>query len=77
MRSDRDTAACERTSAPADVSLTAAELGAAYLDGTTLASLAAIGLVHEVRPGAWSRATIAFRADREPCSPGGWAFPAY
>lgn len=77
LRADHDTAFCERTHAPADLRLTAAELGAAYLGGTTLASLASAGLVRELRPGALTRATAAFRADREPFYPGGWAFPAY
>jgi hypothetical protein len=57
--------------------VTAAELGAAFLGGTTLASLAAAGLVRELRSGALARTTRAFRADREPFYPGGWAFPAY
>ncbi|MEV6512898.1 sterol carrier protein domain-containing protein [Streptomyces sp. NPDC051642] len=61
----------------ADLRLTAAELGAAFLGGTTLASLAAAGLVEELRAGALARVTAAFRADREPFYPGGWAFPAY
>lgn len=46
--------------------LTAAELGTAFLGGTTLASLPAAGLVEELRAGALARATAAFRADREP-----------
>nr|WSY56747.1 sterol carrier protein domain-containing protein [Streptomyces sp. NBC_00886] len=77
LAADHDTVACERTHAPADLRLTAAELGAAFLGGTTLASRAAAGLVQELRPGALARATAAFRADREPFYPGGWAFPAY
>lgn len=35
------------------------------------------GLVEELRVGALSRATAAFRADREPFYQGGGAFPAY
>ena len=77
LEADQDAAACVRTRAPADLRLTAAELGAAFLGGTTLASLAGAGLVEELRAGALSRATAAFRADREPFCPGGWAFPAY
>ncbi|MBO8185192.1 GNAT family N-acetyltransferase [Streptomyces spirodelae] len=68
---------CERTSAPADIRLTAAELGAAFLGGTTLTALAAAGLVEELRPGALSLASAAFRGEREPWYPGGWAFPLY
>lgn len=77
LQAEGDAVACERTKAPADLQLTAAELGAAFLGGTTLASLAAAGLVRELRSGALARATRAFRADREPFYPGGWAFPAY
>jgi predicted acetyltransferase len=77
LQAEGDTVTCGRTKAPADLHLTSAELGAAFLGGTTLASLAAAGLVQELRPGALARATRAFRADREPFYPGGWAFPAY
>lgn len=31
----------------------------------------------ELQAGALARTTRAFRADREPFYPGGWAFPAY
>ncbi|WP_328686588.1 sterol carrier protein domain-containing protein [Streptomyces sp. NBC_01261] len=77
MTADQGAAVCAWTRAPADLRLSAAELGAVFLGGTTLASLAAAGLVEEVRAGALARATAAFRADREPFCPGGWAFPAY
>ncbi|MEU6331825.1 GNAT family N-acetyltransferase [Streptomyces sp. NPDC047049] len=77
LQAEGDAVICERTKAPADLQLTAAELGAAFLGGTTLASLAAAGLVRELRSGALARTTRAFRADREPFYPGGWAFPAY
>lgn len=68
---------CERTREAAEVRLTAAELGAAYLGGTTLSSLAAAGRAEELRPGALGRASAAFRTEREPYYPGGWAFPLY
>lgn len=77
LHAGEDSARCEPTQAPADLRLNASELGAVFLGGTTLASLAAAGLVQELRPGALSRATLAFRAEREPFYPGGWAFPAY
>jgi predicted acetyltransferase len=77
LRASGDDVSCERTSDPADLRLAAAELGAAYLGGTTLASLAAAGLVLELRPGALARATVAFRAEREPFYPGGPAFPEF
>ncbi|MFC9233785.1 sterol carrier protein domain-containing protein [Streptomyces decoyicus] len=77
LQADGDTVACERTHDPADLQLTSTELGAAFLGGTTLASLAATGRVSELQPGALARATSAFRGEREPFYPGGWAFPAY
>ncbi|MEV0842504.1 GNAT family N-acetyltransferase [Actinocatenispora sera] len=61
----------------AELRLSATELGAAYLGGTTLAELAAAGLVEELRPGAVAAASRAFRADRDPFHPSGGAFPAF
>ncbi len=77
LQAEADAVICERTKAPADLQITAAELAAAFLGGTTLASLAAAGLVEELRAGALARTTRAFRADREPFYPGGRAFPAH
>ena len=48
---------------------TSADLGAAYLGGTTLRSLAAAGRVRELTPGAVARASAAFRGDVEPWCP--------
>jgi predicted acetyltransferase len=62
-------ATCERTNDPADLALSSTELGAAYLGTTTLASLAAAGRVTELRPGALSAASVAFRADRPAWTP--------
>jgi predicted acetyltransferase len=62
-------AACERTDAAADLALSAADLGAAYLGGTRLAALHAIGRVRELRPGAVERASLAFGTAREPWCP--------
>ncbi|MFI1312528.1 GNAT family N-acetyltransferase [Streptomyces albidoflavus] len=78
LRADGDgVAACEPTTAPADLRLDVAELGAAFLGGTTLAALGAAGRVEELRPGALARASAAFCGDRAPWYPGGWAFPLY
>jgi predicted acetyltransferase len=60
---------CERTEAAADLALDVADLGAAYLGGTTLRSLAAAGRVHELTPGAVARASAAFRGEVEPWCP--------
>jgi predicted acetyltransferase len=62
-------AACERTDARPDIALSAAALGAAYLGGTRLAALQAVGRVRELRPGAVERASLAFGAAREPWCP--------
>jgi predicted acetyltransferase len=77
LRADGEHVSCERTTAPADLRMTVAELGAAFLGGTTLAALAAAGLVEELRPGALAVASVAFRGEREPWYPGGWAFPLH
>ncbi|GAB3487286.1 GNAT family N-acetyltransferase [Amycolatopsis cihanbeyliensis] len=77
LRAEGEEVSCERAQAAADLELTSTELGAAYLGGTSLASLGAAGLVRERRPGTLARASIAFRHDREPFYPGGWAFPLY
>ncbi|MGN9846868.1 GNAT family N-acetyltransferase [Nonomuraea sp. H19] len=77
LRADGDSVTCERTQARPGLRLTSAELGAAYLGGTTLAALAAAGRVEELRPGAVTAASLAFRGEREPFHPSGWAFPAF
>lgn len=69
LTGDADAARCERTHEPADLELTAAELGAIYLGGTTPAQLAAAGRIRELTPGAVARTTLAFRAEREPWCP--------
>jgi predicted acetyltransferase len=58
-----------RTDDPADLTLDVATLGAAYLGGTRLTTLAAAGSVREHRPGALTQATHAFLHDQEPCCP--------
>ncbi|MFI9273841.1 GNAT family N-acetyltransferase [Kitasatospora sp. NPDC052896] len=65
-------AGCEPTEAPADLALSVRELGAAYLGGTTLASLAAAGLVRELREGALAEASRAFGWDVAPWLPHGF-----
>ncbi len=62
-------ASCERTSDPADLSLPAAALGAAYLGGTRLGALAGAGLVSELRPGALAAASAAMSWDPAPWCP--------
>jgi ribosomal protein S18 acetylase RimI-like enzyme len=77
LQADGDSVTCERTQASGDMQLSSTELGAVFLGGTTLASLAAAGRVKELRPGAVASCTVAFRGEREPFYPPGAAFPAY
>ncbi|WP_330296407.1 GNAT family N-acetyltransferase [Streptomyces sp. NBC_00503] len=65
-------ATCTRTEDPADLELSVRELGAAYLGGTTLNSLAAAGLVREVRAGALMAASRGFAGDVAPWLPHGF-----
>ncbi len=60
---------CERSTAPADLSLDVTQLGAAYLGGFALAELAAAGQVSELVPGALPLATSAFAHSPAPWAP--------
>jgi predicted acetyltransferase len=60
---------CERTGDSADVAVTAAALGAAYLGGTRLGALAAAGQVTELRPGALAELSAAMSWDPAPWCP--------
>lgn len=53
-------ATCTAAAGPADLELRVADLGAAYLGGTTLAARAGAGHVLEHRAGALAAATLAF-----------------
>ncbi|WP_225821317.1 GNAT family N-acetyltransferase [Streptomyces naphthomycinicus] len=66
LAGDAKGASCERTADPADLSLSVRELGAAYLGGVTLLSLAAAGRVRELRPGALTEASVAFGSPLAP-----------
>jgi predicted acetyltransferase len=66
---DGGTASCERTSAAADIVLPVAALGAGYLGGTRLGSLAAAGLVSERKDGALARLSAAMYSDPAPWCP--------
>jgi predicted acetyltransferase len=66
---DGTAVSCERTTAPAGLELSAADLGAAYLGGTTLEVLARARRVRELRGGALATASHAFRGDRAPWCP--------
>jgi predicted acetyltransferase len=60
---------CGRTDRPADLALDIRELGAAYLGGTRLGTLAAADLVHELRPGTLNRLSAAMTWDPAPWCP--------
>jgi predicted acetyltransferase len=62
-------ATCERTSEPAGIALDVRELGAAYLGGTRLGTLAAAGLVAQPRPGALRQLSAAMAWDPAPWCP--------
>jgi predicted acetyltransferase len=53
-------AACAATTDAADLRVHAADLGAAFLGGSTLVARAAAGFVEELRPGALAAASLAF-----------------
>jgi predicted acetyltransferase len=69
LRWDGSAASCAPTALPATIELTAAELGAVYLGGTTLDELARAGRVRELGDGAVVAASLAFRGVREPWCP--------
>jgi predicted acetyltransferase len=64
-----DGASCTRGGASPDLSLSAADLGAAFLGGTRLSTLAHAGRVIEHAPGALARADAMFGWHRAPWCP--------
>jgi predicted acetyltransferase len=69
LRWDGEEATCAPTALPAAIELSVAELGAIYLGGTRLEELARAGRVKELRQGALTTASRAFRGDRAPWCP--------
>ncbi|MFF0157690.1 GNAT family N-acetyltransferase [Streptomyces sp. NPDC005263] len=69
---DAKGSSCARTTDPADLALSVRELGAAYLGGVSLASLAAAGRVRELRRGALTEAAVAFGSPVAPWLPHGF-----
>ncbi|MGW5424961.1 GNAT family N-acetyltransferase [Streptomyces sp. NPDC003943] len=65
-------AVCARTDDAADVALSVRELGAAYLGGVSLVSLASAGRVRELRAGALTEASVAFGSPVAPWLPHGF-----
>ncbi|MFJ7147699.1 GNAT family N-acetyltransferase [Streptomyces sp. NPDC100445] len=72
LTGDAKGASCERTADAAELSLSVRELGAAYLGGVSLLSLAAAGRVRELRAGALARASVAFGSAVAPWLPHGF-----
>jgi predicted acetyltransferase len=71
LRAGPDSASCERTDAAPDLSMDVEALGAAYLGGTSLTSLAAAGRVNGT-PDAMRSASVAFGWDVQPWCPTGF-----
>jgi predicted acetyltransferase len=69
LRWDGTTATCAETALAPGLQLSTTELGAAYLGGTTLATLAAAGRVTELRPGALAATSRSFRGEVAPWCP--------
>ncbi|HTT55330.1 MAG TPA: sterol carrier protein domain-containing protein [Streptosporangiaceae bacterium] len=67
LAGDTTGASCEPTTAPADLRVAAAHLGASYLGGTSLARLALSGGLEERTRGALPAAATALSAPLAPC----------
>lgn len=67
LAGDTTGASCDPTTSPADLRVTAAHLGASYLGGTSLASLALSGGLEERTRGALHAAATALSAPLAPC----------
>ncbi len=72
LTGDTKGARCVGTNDPADLALSVRELGAAYLGGVPLVSLAAAGRVRELREGALAEASVAFGSAVAPWLPHGF-----
>ncbi|MFD7706698.1 GNAT family N-acetyltransferase [Streptomyces sp. NPDC059785] len=72
LSGDTKGATCVRTADPADLALSVRDLGAAYLGGISLTSLAAAGRVREQRLGALQEAATGFSSAVAPWLPHGF-----
>ncbi|MFC8964108.1 GNAT family N-acetyltransferase [Streptomyces sp. NPDC057094] len=72
LTGDAKGAFCVRTGDSPDLALSVRELGAAYLGGVPLASLAAAGRVRELRQGALAETSMAFTSVVAPWLPHGF-----
>ncbi|MFC8590559.1 GNAT family N-acetyltransferase [Streptomyces atroolivaceus] len=69
---EKGAAVCRRTDEDPELALSVNELGAAYLGGVSLTTLAAAGRVRELRVGALTEAALAFSSDAQPWCPHGF-----
>lgn len=69
LRGGLDGADCDVTTAPADVAITARDLGAIYMGGVSLQALVSAGLATELTAGAVRRASTAFGWSVAPSRP--------
>ncbi|WP_405662380.1 GNAT family N-acetyltransferase [Streptomyces sp. NBC_01166] len=65
-------ATCRRTDDEPELALSVNQLGAAYLGGVSLTTLAAAGQVRELRLGALAETALAFSSDVQPWCPHGF-----
>ncbi|MFJ8936075.1 GNAT family N-acetyltransferase [Streptomyces sp. NPDC102365] len=72
LSGDAKGASCARTTDPADIALSVRDLGAAYLGGVSLVSLAAAGRVREMRRGALAETAPGFASVVAPWLPHGF-----
>ncbi|MEU5636575.1 GNAT family N-acetyltransferase [Streptomyces rishiriensis] len=72
LSGDAKGAVCASTADSPDLALSVRELGAAYLGGVSLASLAGAGRVRELRQGALAEAAVAFGSVSAPWLPHGF-----
>jgi predicted acetyltransferase len=69
LHGDRDGVTCSPTDAEPGIRLGIEDLGAVYLGGTTLTTLAATGRVSASDPAALMQASVAFGWDVSPWCP--------
>ncbi|WP_046501237.1 GNAT family N-acetyltransferase [Streptomyces odonnellii] len=72
LSGDTKGATCERTTDAPDLTLSVADLGAAYLGGISLTALSRAARIQEHRPGALAEAATAFSSDPAPWLPHGF-----
>ena len=69
LRGGPENADCETTTAPADIAITARDLGAIYLGEVSLQALIGAGLAVELTAGSVQRATVGFGWPTAPSVP--------